>query len=213
MQSYLFDRKQRTKINTAYSSWEEILFGDPQGPFLIPLSFNIFISDLFLIMNKVDFASYADDNIPYITGNCVKEVINSLKKASDELFSGLQTIKWKCHLWTSSSDKVSICVDNCNMKSSKCEKLLGIKMYNKLNFNIHLDEICKKAGQRLNALSGVSLYMDLSKGCILLNAFFISQFSYCPLAWMVHSRGKNTKINRIHERCLPIIYNKKRYAL
>ena len=121
--------------------------------------------------------------------------------------------KWKCYLLTSSSDKVSICVDNYNIKCRKCEKLLGIKIDNKLNFNTHVDEICKKAGQKLNALSRVSPYMDLSKRCILLNAFFILQFSYCPLMWMFHSRRKNTEINRIHERCLRIIYNKKRYAL
>ena len=69
----------------------------------------------------------------------------------------------KCHLLTSSSDKVSICVDNYIIKSSKCEKLLGIKTDHKLNFNTHVDEICKKAGQKLNALSRVTHYMDLSK--------------------------------------------------
>ena len=42
---------------------------------------------------------------------------------------------------------------------------------------------------------------------ILLNAFFISQFSYCPLVSTFHSRGKNNKINRMHERGLRIIYN------
>ena len=52
--------------------------------------------------------------------------------------------------------------------------------------------------------------MDLSKLCLLLNAFFILQFSYCPLVWMFHSRGKNNKINRIHERCLRIIYDNKK---
>ena len=63
----------------------------------------------------------------------------------------------KCHLLTSSSDKGSICVDNYNIKSSKREKLLGIKIDNKLNFKTHVDEICKKAAQKLNALSRVTL--------------------------------------------------------
>ena len=86
----------------------------------------------------------------------------------------------KCHLLTSSSDKVSSCVSNYNIKSSKCEKLLGIKIDNKLNFNTQVDEICKKAGQKLNKLSRATPYMDLSKRRILSNGFFISQFSYCP---------------------------------
>ena len=66
MKSYLCNRKQRTKINTAYSSWEEILFGVPQGSISRPLLFNIFVCDLFLIMNKVDFSSYADDDTRYV---------------------------------------------------------------------------------------------------------------------------------------------------
>ena len=43
----------------------------------------------------------------------------------------------------------------------------------------------------------------------LMNAFFNSQFSYCPLVWMYHSRALNNKINRLHERCLRLIYNDK----
>ena len=42
-----------------------------------------------------------------------------------------------------------------------------------------------------------------------MNAFFTSQFSYCPLIWMCHSHLNNRKINRLHERCLRIIYNDK----
>ena len=39
-----------------------------------------------------------------------------------------------------------------------------------------------------------------------MNAFFNSQFSYCPLVWMCHSRSINTKINNLHYRALRMIY-------
>ena len=39
-----------------------------------------------------------------------------------------------------------------------------------------------------------------------MNAFFNSQFSYCPLLWMCHSRIIYKTINRLHERCLRMFY-------
>ena len=112
-------------------------------------------------MNKVDFSSYWDDNIPYVIRKRVKQVINTLKETWDEIFywfadNQLRINPGKCHLLTGSCNEVSICVDNYSIKSSKCEKL-----NNKLNFITHVDGICKKAVQKLNALSRVIHYMDL----------------------------------------------------
>ena len=51
--------------------------------------------------------------------------------------------------------------------------------------------------------------MELPKRLILANAFFKAQFNYFPIIWMFHSHCLNNKINRLHERCLRIIYNDK----
>ena len=86
IQNYLSHRKQRTKINSSYSSSEEILFGVPQDFILGPLLFNIFVSDLFLVLSHVEFASYADDNTPYVVKYNIRSVIKSLENTSVELF-------------------------------------------------------------------------------------------------------------------------------
>ena len=53
--------------------------------------------------------------------------------------------------------------------------------------------------------------MNTTKRCTLLNTFFMSQCNYYHLTWMCHSHAKN-KINRLHGRCLRIIYKDKVYT-
>ena len=48
--------------------------------------------------------------------------------------------------------------------------------------------------------------MPTNKLRILMKSFILSQFKYCPLVWMFHSRECNNRINRIHERALRIAY-------
>ena len=73
-------------------------------------------------------------------------------------------------------------------------------------FDSHVKSLCKKASQKLNALSRVAYQLDFNQRKLLMNAFITSQFSYAPVVWMFHSRKQNHHINRIHERALRVAY-------
>ena len=86
VRSCLSNRKQRTEINESYSSWEEILFAVPHGSILGPLLFNIFIYDLFITIDDINIANYADDNTPFVSDDTPLNVITSLEKGAEKCF-------------------------------------------------------------------------------------------------------------------------------
>ena len=211
---YLTNRKQRTKIDDNYSSWSEILFGVPQGSILGPLLFNIFLADLFFIVKDTDIASYADDNTPFIVEDNIENVIASLEEATNALFdwfdnNRLKSNPDKCLALVSTNKHLNMKVCDFTIGNSECEKLLGVKIDVNLNFNEHICDLCKKASRKISALARVAPFMRIEKRKVVMNAFFTSQFSYCPLVWMCHSRTNNSIINMLYERCLRIIYNDK----
>ena len=85
LRDYLTNRKQRTKVDSFYSSWEKILSSVPQGSILGPLLFNIFVCDMFLILITNSFTDYADDNTPFLVGESTTNVIKVLEDIGENL--------------------------------------------------------------------------------------------------------------------------------
>ena len=140
IQNYLSKRKQRTKINSSHGESLKITFGVPQGSLLGPFLCNIFLADLYLTVDDIETASYADDNPPYLSAKYIEEVIKSLEEASKILSEWLldnlmKSNANKCHLLISTSNKVNIKIGNFDISNSKCEKRLGVKFDPKLTFD------------------------------------------------------------------------------
>ena len=109
-------------------------------------------------------------------------------------------------LLTGNDESLSVNVGDYKILNRGSEKLLGITIDSKLSFDDHVISLYKKASQKLHALARVAQYMDIPKGRAIMKAFINSQFGYCPLVWMCHSRKLNNRINKIHERALRIVY-------
>ena len=63
IKSYLSIRWHKTKIYNEFSSWLELLLGAPQESILWPILFNIFINDMFFIVQETAICNFANDNI------------------------------------------------------------------------------------------------------------------------------------------------------
>ena len=115
----------------------------------------------------------------------------------------------KCHLLVSGHrlEEMWMKVGKDCIWESKEVNLLGVTIDNELKFDKHVSNLCLKAGRKLSAVSRISKFLSFEKKRTLYKSFVESQFKYCPPIWMFHSRSANTKINRLHERALRLVYN------
>ena len=150
-------------------------------------------------------ASYADDTTPYSCARDTQTVISS-KLFRWFRYNHLKTNPGKCHLLLSSKTPTNISIGDASIKTSTKETLLGILIDSEPSFDQHISSICSKASKKLHALERIASFMSFNKRRTLMKAFIESQFNYCPLIWMFHSRTMNNKINRFHERALRLVY-------
>ena len=212
--SYLSNRRQRVKIAESRSSWLNVIKGVPQGSILGPLLFNIFLNDIFYIIDGL--YNYADDNTISRHGESIEAVKLLLEEATNsalEWFSENEMqanpSKFQAFIMGANSGNSEISFDIAGSKITPSDtvNLLGIEIDNKLTFSKHISNICVKAGRQLSALARLSKTLDTKTKLITFNSFILSNFNYCPLVWHHCSVKDTRKIEKIQERGLRFVYN------
>ena len=163
---------------------------------------------MFYFLEDFDIANYVDNSAPYDADKNVEFVVNNLEHSLSILFKWLSdnVNTGKSHLLVSGNVRATAKIDNNYNESETEQVLFGIIIDSNLTFENHINNICKRANQKLNALARVAPYMNMHKKRIIMKSFVTSQFKHCPLIWMFHSGRLNKKINSIFERALRITY-------
>ena len=174
---YLLHRKQRIRVNNSYSEWLAVMFGVLQGLILGLLLFNIFQQICFLYI-MILILQTLQMIIRHIFLLKMQKMSQSPLSELQYLCSdGLETTFFKgnadkCHFLVSTSQEVSLNVNNFKIKNSDCEKLLGVKFDSKLRFDQHITDLRRRVSGKILALARVTPFMNLSKRCLPMNSFF-----------------------------------------
>ena len=113
---------------------------------------------MFVIIDNIDIASYADDSNTYSVGKSQYDLETKFQKASVKLFkwfheNGLKANQDKCHFLSSLDINTKFTLPACILKNSASRKRFGVKIDRKLNFKKHLTNLCDKDKQKNSSTS------------------------------------------------------------
>ena len=183
-----------------------------RGSVFGPLLFNIYLNDLFYDLDD-SVCNFADDTTSFVCDIHLEIVLcklennannaiqlfknNHMKMNPDKCKLIIAGHKWE-HVWAN--------IEDTKIWENDSVQLLGVTIDSKLRFDDHLSEICRKAENKLSALTRIFKFLNFDKRRQLVKAFFESQFKYCSFVWMFCSRTTNNKINSLHKSALRLIY-------
>ena len=170
--SYLKKKQQCVRINNVYSNFEEIISGVLHGSIAGPILYNAFFNDFFHDIENASVHNFADNTLSCFT-KTVKDLINVLKEVSEvaiNWFSSNKTIvnpdKFKSIILTKNkSDDIptGFSIGTDIVPIEKSVKRLGIQLDNRLNFNLHINTVCKSASNQLNVLVRLNKFLNFEQ--------------------------------------------------
>ena len=211
VRSFLTGRKQRVRVGNSYSNETEVTSGIPQGSILGPVLFTIFINDLPEALN-VQCKVFADDTKIY-------EDVNKKDEIQKDLYTMQEwTEKWNLYFNVSKCKVMHIGkknpmtsyfmkIENEKQKIETCseEKDLGITFDSNLNFDVHINNITKKANQMLGVIRRTFTFMSKNIFSRLYKALVRSHLEYGNVVWSPYLKRQSLQIESVQRRATKMV--------
>jgi hypothetical protein len=211
--SFLSNRHQRVKIGDLVSEWVSLNGGLPQGSWLGPLIFILFVNDL-----KSDelLHKYIDDlTVSEIfnknEGSKMNNVLSEIQQWSARNFLNINASKTKdmflCAFNRPSIERLTL--NDVEIESVSSFKLLGVHVDCNLKWNSHIDSICSKANIRVYLLKHLKRSgVDLDDILHFYYSVVRPVLEYACPAWHTGlTRDQSDRLEAVQKRSLSIIFN------
>ena len=156
--SYLTNTTQKVICNNNLSKTCKISIGVPQGSILGPILFLLFINDLTQFSGLSHCNLFADDALFYVHGRDIEIINCKLQSSLDTIADWYKRNKLSLNVKKSNvmlihckkniQDKIDVSVNQNKLVKLEHVKYLGLHIDSKLQWQYHIDHICKNLNKK-----------------------------------------------------------------
>lgn len=184
--SYLGGRTQSVRVGGCLSTSRPVRFGVPQGSVLGPILFLIYINDINMSCQSVDYTLFADDTTVIVKDRNYDNLVNKTNSSLSSIFNwtinnrlSLNASKTSLLLFTNRIHDVStpylIKIDDVPVWLGEEVKFLGINIDFSLNFANHISYVCGKVSKTSGILNKIK---NCAPQDVLLKIYYSLVYPY-----------------------------------
>jgi hypothetical protein len=218
MKSYLSERSQYTKVDCTKSDIKKIQCGVPQGSVLGPLFFLIFVNDM-QYCTKAKLRLFADDTNIFISNkdaNIVKQqaeaCLTDITTWLDANKLLLSEEKTSFSIFMPANKQVPeilnrIKVNGKMIQRTDSSKYLGIILDDKLQFQKHIDMLCRDLIKIINAFRIIKNWVPNRDKLKLYYAYFHSKLQYGIEIYGTSASKYIRKLEVLQHQAIKAVFN------
>ena len=103
-------------------------------------------------------------------------------------------------------ESMDVSIDGLMIKTTDQMRLLGVDIDEKMNFSVHISEMCKKVSRKVGVLMRLRNMIPESAKLTIYKSSILPYLAYCQLVWHFCKSSDSKKVERIQERVLRAVY-------